>query len=94
MIGYVLLLVLVVAAMRPADGQTRCTNWETIETAFDEAKADWSASVSASPCYGFSYKFADFSTGDETKAVYVRDGVVVSGEGDMSINDFFDMIQS
>jgi cell division septation protein DedD len=93
MTGSFLLLVLLAAAMhpadsQPADSQTICTAWD--KTEFDEARADWSKSASA--CYTFSYTFSDFSGGEDAKAVVVRDDVVVSGEGDKTINDFFDLI--
>jgi hypothetical protein len=88
MMGYFLLLVLLAAAMQPADSQTACTDWDTTE--FDEARADWSEKASA--CYTFSYTFSGLSGGEDAKAVAVRGDVVVSGEVGKTINDFFEMI--
>jgi hypothetical protein len=92
-----LLLALLAAGRCQAEDQTitqlratPCINWEENKDAFEEARAEWSAP----PCYDFSYTFRGFQVGlPEAKAVQVRNGVI-SGDGDKSINDFFDMIET
>jgi hypothetical protein len=86
----------IILVLIAAEGQVtkledkQCQNYEQSAEALSAAKAIWAAP----PCYDFSYTFNGFQIGKpSSKGVQVRNGVV-SGEGDKTIDDFFDMIDS
>jgi hypothetical protein len=89
-------VVWIILLLIAAEGQVMkledkpCQNYEQSAEALSAAKAIWAAP----PCYDFSYAFTGFQRGTPlSKSVRVRNGVL-SGEGDKTIDDFFDMIDS
>lgn len=70
--------------------ETPCVDYENTKSEFDAAKTSWTNPA----CYDFSYTFLGFQVGaPSVQAVQVRNGAV-SGDGDKSVEDFFDMIES
>ena len=82
-------LLILVSLFASASAQEVCKNWAVRKAAFDAAKA----AFVEPECYRFKYEDVTTSGSGPIKSVFVVRGSP-TGEGDKTLGDFFDMIDT